>query len=86
MKINIDAKLKAEVSRGYPIYVVYTSDTKEIVDWYSFGEKMAESSAKARNNKVGPDTHTHSSWDNYVVARTSHESHLADLAEPWRHR
>jgi len=84
--MNIDAKLKAEVSRGYPIYVVYTSDTKEIVDWYSFGEKMAESSTRARNNKVGPDTHNYGLWDNYVIAREQHEAHLADLAEPWRHR
>lgn len=50
--MNIE-KLKTEVKKGYPIFVVYTSDTKELVDWYPYGEKMARASAESRNNKVG---------------------------------
>ncbi|MDA9993042.1 hypothetical protein N9E09_00065 [bacterium] len=83
--MNIE-KLRTEVKKGYPIFVVYTSDTKELVDWYPFGEKMAKTAAESRNNKVGPNTHTYGSWQNYTVAYNNHQRHLADLAEPWRHR
>ena len=34
-------KLETAIDAGIPVYVVYKSDTKEIVDWYSFGQKLA---------------------------------------------
>ena len=83
--MNIE-KLKTEVKKGYPIFVVYTSDTKELVDWYPYGEKMARASAESRNNKVGPETYTYSSWQDYVISYNNYQRLLADLAEPWRHR
>ena len=47
---------------------------------------MARASAEARNNKVGPETHTYGSWQDYTIYYNNYQRHLADLAEPWRHR
>ena len=78
--------LEAAVDNGYPVYVVYKSDSKEIVDWYIFGEKMAENSSKSRNNKFGPETHEYAEWAKYMVIRERHAEHMADVNAEWRKR
>ena len=73
--------LEAAVDNGYPVYVVYKSDSKEIVDWYMFGEKMAENASESRNNKFGPETHEYAEWKQYVYIRDRHQKHLEQLEE-----
>jgi len=74
-------KLESAIDAGIPVYVVYKLDTKEIVDWYSFGQKLAENAAESRNNKFGPETHDFAEWKSYVHIRDQHEKHLAQLEE-----
>jgi len=73
--------LEEAVSKNVPVYLVYKEDTKEILEWWPFGEALAQSSAKMRNNMHGPDSHNHASWKKYVVIRDQHNRHLKNLEE-----
>ena len=62
MNLSKTQTLEDAVSRDIPVYLVYEEDTKEILEWWPFGEGLARSSANMRNNMHGPDSHNYASW------------------------
>ena len=69
------------LEKGYPIFVTFKTDTKEIVAWYPFGEKLAQGEAESRCAKNGPDTYESAPWERYVFIRDKYEKHLRQLEE-----
>ena len=81
MNLSKTQTLEDAVSKDIPVYLVYKEDTKEILEWWPFGEGLARSSADMRNSMHGPDSHNYASWENYVVIRDRHNQHLKQLEE-----
>ena len=73
--------LEGALDAGYPIFVTYREDTKEIVEWWPFGEGLAKGSAEIRNNTHGPESHNYASWEKYVVIRDEYNRNMAYLEE-----
>jgi hypothetical protein len=86
MNLAKTMSLEVAVTKGYPIFVVFDAYTKEIVNWFAFGEKMARVDASDRCAKSGPDTHEFAEWKAYTIIRDAHQRHLDDVAAPWRQR
>ena len=38
--------LEGALDKGYPVYVVFETGTKEVVEWWAFGEGLAKNSAE----------------------------------------
>jgi hypothetical protein len=66
---------------NWPIHVVYREEDKQIVEWWPFGDKLAQTGAEQYNAKFGPDSHSYAVWDRYVFIRERHEKHLKQLEE-----
>ena len=81
MNLTKTDTIENAIGKGYPVYVTFKSDTKEIVAWYPFGKKLAESEAAGRCAKNGPDTYDSAPWEKYVFIRDAHEKHLLQLEE-----
>lgn len=81
MNLSKSKTLESALNLGHEVFVTYREDTKEIVDWYVFGEGLAKGSAEMRNCKQGPETHNYASWQKYVVIRDNYNRHLAQLEE-----
>ena len=81
MNLSKSETLEDVINSGYPVYVTYKEDNKEIVEWWAFGEGLAKGSAEIRNNKHGPETHNYASWEKYVVIRDRYNKHLEQLEE-----
>tara|TARA_A200000159_G_scaffold116394_1_gene109841 strand:+ start:2331 stop:2588 length:258 start_codon:yes stop_codon:yes gene_type:complete len=73
--------LEDAISKNIPVYLVYKEDTKEILEWWPFGEALAKSSAGMRNSMHGPESHNYATWDKYVLIRDNHNKHLKQLEE-----
>lgn len=86
MNLSKTQSLEVAVTKGYPLYVVFDAYTKEIVNWFAFGEKMAQVDASDRCAKSGPDTHEFAEWKKYVNIRAAHQLHLDDVNASWRQR
>lgn len=78
--------LESALEKNYPVYIVYNSETKELLNWFAFGEKMAQMDAADRCAKSGPDTHEYAEWSRYVNIRERHSEQMADINAEWRKR
>ena len=78
--------LESALEKNYPVYIVYDAVSKELLNWFAFGEKMAQLDAEDRCAKNGPDTHDYAEWSQYVKIRERHAAHLADVNAEWRQR
>ena len=63
------------------LYVVYEEATKEVVETWPFGKRMAELGAETRNNSQGPDKFNSCSYTQWILVREKHNRHLAMVAE-----
>jgi len=81
MNLSKTMSIEEALEKNYPIHVVYEYDTKEIVGWYAFGEKLAQLEASDRCAKNGPDTYNYAKWERYAFIRDKHEKHLRQLEE-----
>ena len=86
MNLAKTTSLETAVEKNYPVYVVYNAETKELLNWFAFGEKMAQLDAADRCSKTGPDTHDYAEWSKYVIIRERHAAHVADVNAGWRQR
>ena len=46
MNLSKSETLEDVINRGYPVYVTYKEDNKEIVEWWAFGENSAKAVQK----------------------------------------
>ena len=81
MNLSKTTSIEDAIEKNYPIYVVYETTNKEIVEWWPFGEKLAQAGAETRCSMHGPDSHEYASWEQYVFIRDRHERHLRQLEE-----
>jgi len=81
MNLSKTMSIEEALEKNYPIHVVYEYDTKEIVGWYAFGEKLAQLEASDRCAKNGPDTYDYAKWEHYVNIRDRFEQHKRQLEE-----
>lgn len=81
MNVAKTVSMEAAINKGHDVYVVYAEDTKEIVNWFVFGQKMAQVDAENRCNRYGPDTYNYAEWSRYVFIRDRHDRHLKQLEE-----
>ena len=81
MKLSSINTIDGALDKGYPVFVTYKADSKEIVAWYPFGEKLAQGESESRCAKNGPDTYESAPWERYVFIRDNHEKHLRQLEE-----
>ena len=65
MNLAVTNTLEGALNVGYPVFVTYRENNKEIVEWFAFGEGLAKGSAEMRNAKEGPDTYNYTSWEKY---------------------
>ena len=86
MNLAKTTSLEAALEKNYPVYVVFDAVTKEIVNWFVFGEKMAQIDASDRCAKNGPDTYDYAEWSKYVIQREHYQAHLENVNAPWRYR
>ena len=81
MNLAVTNTLEGALNVGYPVFVTYRENNKEIVEWFAFGEGLAKGSAEMRNAKEGPDTYNYTSWEKYVIIRDNYNKHLIQLEE-----
>ena len=86
MNLARTTTLEMALEKNYPVYIVFDAVTKEIVNWFAFGEKMAQVDAADRCAKNGPDTYDYAEWSKYVVQRERYQAHLEDVNADWRNR
>lgn len=86
MNLAKTTSLETALEKNYPVYVVFDSVTKEIVNWFVFGEMMAKIDAADRCAKSGPDTYDYAEWPKYVIQREQYQAHLDNVNAPWRQR
>ena len=73
--------IECALDKGYPVYVVFETDTKDVVEWWAFGEALAKGSAETRCNKHGPESYDYADWPTYEKILARHEAHLRQLEE-----
>ena len=86
MNLTKTQTLENALAKNYPVYIVYNSETKELLNWFPFGEKMAKMDAEDRCAKSGPDTHDYAEWSSYAKIRERHAEQMADINAEWRKR
>jgi len=86
MNLAKTTSLETALTKNYPVYIVFDAVTKEIVNWFAFGEKMAQLDSEDRCAKSGPDTYDYAEWSKYVVQRDKYDAHMKDVNAAWRQR
>lgn len=81
MNLRSNISMKEAIEKNCPVYIVYENESKEIVSWYAFGEKLAKVEANDRCAKFGPDTYDYAKWEQYVKIRDRFEQHKKQLEE-----